>query len=527
MVNTGEWGVLSQVGVPYYEKPPLGYWLNALSITVFGHNNFAVRFPTAFSVGITALAIFFFVAHLRKNRMTAALAAIIYATFLEVFGVGTFAVLDSMFAMFVVLMMFAYYLGNVKSGWPSVAWQVLAGVACSGAFLTKGFTAIVIAAATSVLWFIWEKKLLKLLAAPWIPLGVAVLITLPPAWFVARHNPDFWNYFVWVEHAQRFVDPHGGQHVKSFLFYIPVVIVGAIPWTFFAPQVIGGLKSKVKSDVLTRYCLSWFIMQFLFFSACKGKLPTYILVGFAPLAILFADYFSSERKPEANRRSSNAAAVVLLVALVGFLIWLPYSQDSILRTTMLSSPDAKYLIMSVLATIACFFLAAHNFRKSRHYRGVFEIALGFCILKFASFTFLPSQFEDNKSPMRLLQETMQLYPEDAVVIADRNTIVAACWLYKRHDAYLFADAGELLYGFSKPEYAGRRLKNGEKALTMFQKALADGKPVVVVMRNNYFSFLGPGFDAYDPVFQVGNERFLWKLYLPEGWKQPQKVIEVG
>jgi 4-amino-4-deoxy-L-arabinose transferase-like glycosyltransferase len=33
--------------VKYFEKPPLLYWLNALSFTVFGLNEFAARFPSA------------------------------------------------------------------------------------------------------------------------------------------------------------------------------------------------------------------------------------------------------------------------------------------------------------------------------------------------------------------------------------------------------------------------------------------------------------------------------------------------
>jgi 4-amino-4-deoxy-L-arabinose transferase-like glycosyltransferase len=45
----------------YFEKPPLVYWANAVSIKIFGANEFAVRLPAAlFSVGqivvTTALA---------------------------------------------------------------------------------------------------------------------------------------------------------------------------------------------------------------------------------------------------------------------------------------------------------------------------------------------------------------------------------------------------------------------------------------------------------------------------------------
>ena len=47
MIQTGDWAVPHLVGLRYFEKPPLGYWLNAISISVFGENNFAIRLPTA------------------------------------------------------------------------------------------------------------------------------------------------------------------------------------------------------------------------------------------------------------------------------------------------------------------------------------------------------------------------------------------------------------------------------------------------------------------------------------------------
>ncbi len=58
MVDSGEWLKLRLAGLPYYEKPPLGYWLNALSVSAFGRTAFAVRLPSALSAGLSALAVF-------------------------------------------------------------------------------------------------------------------------------------------------------------------------------------------------------------------------------------------------------------------------------------------------------------------------------------------------------------------------------------------------------------------------------------------------------------------------------------
>jgi len=59
MITSGDWVVPKINGLRYFEKPVMGYWLTAISITIFGENNFAVRLPSALATGLTALLIFF------------------------------------------------------------------------------------------------------------------------------------------------------------------------------------------------------------------------------------------------------------------------------------------------------------------------------------------------------------------------------------------------------------------------------------------------------------------------------------
>ena len=59
MVKSGDWVVPRINGLRYFEKPVMGYWLTAASITAFGENNFSVRLATALSTGLVAVLIFF------------------------------------------------------------------------------------------------------------------------------------------------------------------------------------------------------------------------------------------------------------------------------------------------------------------------------------------------------------------------------------------------------------------------------------------------------------------------------------
>ena len=337
MLVSGDWVVPHLNGLRYFEKPVLGYWVNAASIMLFGENAFAIRLPSALAAGISALMLLLMVRRFAAGCATGILAAAAFLTCFEVFGIGTFNVLDSVFSMFVTTGMVSFFFAHME-GKPvrRTVLLFLFGVFCGLGFFTKGFTAFAIPVLTIVPFMIWEGRWRELFRIPWLPLVAALLVALPWAVMIYTREPDFWHYFFWIEHIKRFMS-HNAQHAEAFWYFVPVLIGGALPWTVLLPSVVQGINKTLLKDPLTRFAICWFLIPFLLFSASHGKLATYILPCFPPLAILIAiglhHYFKQGRKRAFNSGALFLVLVIIILAvalvvveITGFLGFRPYVQ---------------------------------------------------------------------------------------------------------------------------------------------------------------------------------------------------------
>ncbi|MEI6217559.1 MAG: phospholipid carrier-dependent glycosyltransferase [bacterium] len=223
MIASGDWISPKLMGIRYFEKPVFGYWLNAASMSLFGQNNFANRLPAAVAAGVSALLLMFLLAS-RAGTRTGLIAAGILLSSILVFVLGTFNVLDGPFSMCItgtmVFFFMAYSEGDKRR---RIVMLCLCGVFCGLAFLTKGFLAFALPAIVVAPFLVWERRWKAFLTMPWIPALAALLIALPWCVMIAIREPDFWNYFFWVEHVGRFIKPGQPQHPEPFWYFVPLL----------------------------------------------------------------------------------------------------------------------------------------------------------------------------------------------------------------------------------------------------------------------------------------------------------------
>ena len=329
MKESGAWLVPTYNGATYLDKPAFFFKAVALSLAAFGDTEAAARIPSAAAgVGLTLL-VFGFCRRVYGTRCGLLAVIVVAATPLFVAYART-VIFDMMLALFVCGAVFAGFLAEQNEGTVRRNWY-LAGAALSGlATLVKGPVGFLIPALVLVVFNRLDGRVgaWKRLLSP-VNILVVLGITLP--WFVGLcvRRPDFLHYGLVEESFKRFTSAKRFDRSEPFFFYLPIIAVMFVPWSFLLPEAMWATwKERWLRNSADRLCLVWAVVVVAFFSISQSKLPHYILTVAVACGILVARVLDSAlAMPEGRaallvRRATMAGAclsliLVLIVALAG------------------------------------------------------------------------------------------------------------------------------------------------------------------------------------------------------------------
>ncbi len=444
MIDTGEWIVPHLLGVRYFEKPVLGYWMTAVSFLGFGENAFALRFPAALMTGFSAGVLMMFVRRWTGRWDLAAIAAMVFMTSLEVSILGTTAILDAPFTGMVTASIAFFFFGWRATGPPRFGWLVASGLACGCAFLTKGFLAIAIPGIVLAPWLLWQREWRSLFTLPWVPGIAAILVVLP--WGLAVHDraPEFWDYFFWVEHINRYTGGADAQHPEEWWFFIPIFALGLFPWILTLPFVILGIRRLGIQSPEIRLLLCWALIPIAFFSVSSGKLPTYILPCFAPAAVLITlgliEFF---RTAPGKRTYGEWILIPFGVLILAITPFMPI--DPTIGSAWNDGGEWRLLVLGG-ALIAWGFFDYRSQRTTSATRRVLLGTLGPAIGFAVAPSCLPTGWmRISKAPMAWLEPFTEL-TDRSLVLVDGSLMHSARWAWPDAEIRLFSSPGELSWG---------------------------------------------------------------------------------
>jgi len=342
MLATGDWLTPRLNGVLYFEKPPLQYWLSAISMKLFGVNGAAARLPLALASALMIWAAWRLAKRLGAREPL--WAPFMAATGLFAFLVGQLLTLDALFSAFLVAAMAAFVeaVAQRREGQPSMGWTLLTFALLAGAMLTKGLAEVILTGGILFfsMAFAWKDADLRraVLRTALDPLGWLLYLALVVPWFwaVNRTNPGHAEFFFIHEHFKRFLThEHARQGSDNWaldkLYFIGVLAVGLLPWL---SSTWVGLKrtwtflkgrGPQGQDHLARWTVGITAMGFLwplaFFSVSGSKLPPYVLPAIVPLAALACTFEREGEERVALRRLGKELVLlggIFLLAAVMF-----------------------------------------------------------------------------------------------------------------------------------------------------------------------------------------------------------------
>jgi 4-amino-4-deoxy-L-arabinose transferase-like glycosyltransferase len=305
MLVTGDW-MRPQIDFePFWEKPPLFFWMQAIGMQAFGINEFAARLPNFLCGWATMMAVYHIGSKLH-DRLLGWLWALAWLGSVLPHLYFKSGIIDPWFNFFTFIGLYGFIEFRWRffshhpgmSFWMRYRHLILGGSIVGLAILTKGPTAFLVI--SLVIGLYWAKYRFQgrgflqhyLLLAAFS--GLAAFL-----WFgieMAQHGPWFTQEFLLYQ-VRLFSTPDSG-HGGFWGYHIVVLLIGCFPISVFALTNLWGdrqgedemlesdtLDSCKRSDFGTWMQLLFWVVLILF-SIVKTKILHYSSLAYFPITYL-------------------------------------------------------------------------------------------------------------------------------------------------------------------------------------------------------------------------------------------------
>lgn len=308
-------------GIPHLQKPPMLYWLGALSIRAFGVNEWAARLPVALAALGTVLALMH-LAGLLFGPDVRWKAGLILLSNLLFFALARLITTDMLLTFFITASIASFIHYTLRRHLGALALFYL----CLGlGFLTKGPMGLLVPLCAVVPWVIAQGRSHAAPAWRWHWwLGLPCALALGLSWFLVLFHsyPSLLEYFYRYEFIDR-IATNVHKRSEPIWFYSMILISTLMPWTFIAPRVAreGWARTRARRSPVFWLCAGWFLLPLLILHAVTSKLPTYLLPLYPPLALMLAHGWQHGRTNWATDIRWLAGFKALLLGFAPVVLW--------------------------------------------------------------------------------------------------------------------------------------------------------------------------------------------------------------
>ena len=296
MVVTGEYLRPTINFEPFWEKPPLFFWLQSLAMHIFGVNEYAARFPNAIC-GISTLLITYHIGKKLYDKKFGWFWTLSYFGSILPHLYFKSAIIDPVFNLFIFLSLYFLiktenpndFSERAKSDKSYPLSIFVAGTLSGLAILTKGPVGFLIVALT------WLIKLLIFRELTWSKIKHFALFSVTALfvtslWFgVETLKNGTWFLNTFIDYNLRLAKTQDAGHGGFWGYHFVVILFGCFPASIFALRSLyKGYNFYNEKVDFTRWMKVLFWVVIVLFSLVQSKIVHYSSMCYLPLTFLSA-----------------------------------------------------------------------------------------------------------------------------------------------------------------------------------------------------------------------------------------------
>lgn len=294
----------------FWEKPPLFIWMQALSMLIFGINEFAARFPNVIAAVFTLLTLYRFGKQFYSEQQGIIWASL-YACSILPFMYFNSGIIDPWFNLFIFNGIIQFYHGletNHRSKF------MLAGLFIGLAILTKGPVALILIGGAFGLYFLLQ----RFKGFPKIGNIILFLVTtlfIGSLWFIlliASGHKDIIQEF--IAYQVRLFRTQDAGHGGPIYYHWIILLFGVFPASFFLIGYLRNKEIKRTSLDLIMHGMLWFTL--ILFSIVKTKIVHYSSFCYFPITYFAARFVVHQWE---NGFANNKRIHYFVLAFLSFL----------------------------------------------------------------------------------------------------------------------------------------------------------------------------------------------------------------
>ena len=327
---------------------------------------------------------------------------------------------------------------------------------------------------------------------------------------IHRAEPGFWEYFIVVEHFRRVTSPDSNQHPEPWWQFLVVFPIGALLWTLAWPNAWKGLRDATEWRSGMRFMAAWVIAPITLLSLSSGKLPTYVLPLFAPVAVLVAIGLLRARAAQRvmpDRLALFARTLVRIAAVGSFIIAIAGGRRFGIPVLWESGESLRFTYIGA-ALLLWAQLDVWSWKATDPRTWLMRTAIApVPVLLAIQFLYPEAALTAVKHPWPLLQRHAEELKSVNVLVTSAAPAHALSWVTGRRDFVIAGSPSEFDNELNLPQEESRKIEwSTVAAKVLATKALAPAQSIAVLGSTVELERLvqTPGLPAPDARETVGS-----------------------